>query len=316
MFRLLVASTRRSVGVVTAAGATVAAASYRVSKTKAEEVAASHEEEPLFEGQCLERQLYRPKVPYPAWDFSWDDGRDDDGVVKGGARTRHVLLIRHGQYDMSSKDDKLRILTPLGRRQADLTGQRLALLARGGLQTSNNEDDDDGEAAPVPQACPITAIYSSDMTRAKETAAIIARWFANSPEVILYDPDPLLNEALPSPVIPPRPEITETIAEVDEHHDRIEEAFQKYIAGRGEDTDDTSQDHSFKVLVCHGNVIRYFFCRALQLPPEAWLRMSTYNCSITYLVIYPSGRVSARMMGDTGHIPYEDTTFSGHYGYV
>lgn len=310
MFRLLVASIRRSVGVVSAAGVAVAGTSYRASKTKAEEETARNEEEPLFEGQCLERQLYRPKLPYPAWDFNWD-GRGDDGVAKKGTKTRHVLLIRHGQYDLSSKDDKLRILTPLGRRQADLTGQRLALLARGGLHTST-EDDVDGEVAPAPQACPITAIYSSDMTRAKETAAIIARWFVNCPQVILHEPDPLLNEALPSPMIPPRPEITETIAEVDEHHDRIEEAFQKYVAGRG----DITEDESFKVLVCHGNVIRYFFCRALQLPPEAWLRMSTYNCSITYLVIYPSGRVSARMMGDTGHIPYEDTTFSGHYGYV
>ena len=29
----------------------------------------------------------------------------------------------------------------------------------------------------------------------------------------------------------------------------------------------------------------------LQLPPEAWLRLSTFNCSLTILTIRPSGSV-------------------------
>ena len=37
----------------------------------------------------------------------------------------------------------------------------------------------------------------------------------------------------------------------------------------------------YDVVVCHGNVIRYMALRALQLPPEAWLRLCTFNCSIT-----------------------------------
>ena len=39
------------------------------------------------------------------------------------------------------------------------------------------------------------------------------------------------------------------------------------------------------VLVCHGNVIRYFVMRGLQLPPEAWLRQSLNNGSITQMYI-------------------------------
>lgn len=48
------------------------------------------------------------------------------------------------------------------------------------------------------------------------------------------------------------------------------------------------------VLLCRNNpadlsyrsVVRSFFmCRALQLPPEAWLRMAVFNCSITHIVI-------------------------------
>jgi serine/threonine-protein phosphatase PGAM5 len=78
----------------------------------------------------------------------------------------------------------------------------------------------------------------------------------------------------------------------------------------------TSQTrHEYSVIVCHGNVIRYFFMRALQLPPEAWLRLCTFNCSLTYFTIRPSGNVSCRTLGDIGHLDMERTTFSGHHGF-
>ena len=41
----------------------------------------------------------------------------------------------------------------------------------------------------------------------------------------------------------------------------------------------------YDIVVCHGNVIRFMALRALQLPPEAWLRLCTFNCSLTYLVV-------------------------------
>ena len=53
------------------------------------------------------RQLWQPKRPYPAWDSNWDQPNpnpshhnadaDADAVLTGV--TRHVILIRHGQYD-------------------------------------------------------------------------------------------------------------------------------------------------------------------------------------------------------------------------
>ena len=55
--------------------------------------------------------------------------------------------------------------------------------------------------------------------------------------------------------------------------------------------------------------------RALQLPPEAWLRLCTFNCSLTYLTIRPTGSVSCRMLGDIGHLPYQMSTFSQHRGF-
>ena len=49
----------------------------------------------------------------------------------------------------------------------------------------------------------------------------------------------------------------------------------------------TSTEHA--VVVCHGNVIRYFLCRGLQLPPTAWLHMTLPHCSVSYLHCRPSG---------------------------
>ena len=66
---------------------------------------------------------------------------------------------------------------------------------------------------------------------------------------------------------------------------------------------------------CNRNISRKFvslfvslhpsppYFRALQLPPEAWLRMSMYNGSVTWFTIRPSGRVSLRYHGDAGHMP-------------
>ena len=67
---------------------------------------------------------------------------------------------------------------------------------------------------------------------------------------------------------------------------------------------------SHEVIVCHANVIRYFICRALQLPPEAWLRISLKHASITWLTIRPDGRVSVRGVGEAGHFPPKMLTTS------
>ena len=122
-------------------------------------------------------------------------------------------------------------------------------------------------------------------------------------------------------MIPLRPDVPNAEKEIDENHERIENAFQKYI--HRSDSKDAENRDEFEVIVGHGNVIRYFFCRyvrvrrdytrfhlaprtalsllnsALQLPPEAWLRMGTFNCSITYIMIRPNGYCSVRMLGGT-----------------
>lgn len=247
-------------------------------------------------------------------------------------KTRHLLLIRHGQYDETYPEDSKRKLTELGIEQAKYTGQRIRQLFEGGFH-DDNDDVVDHSAVPMSQRgrCHIKAIHTSDMARAKETADIIQSYLPTS--IPRTEPDPLLNEALPSPMIPIRPDIPNASQEIDNNHDRIEQVFHKYVyrdmasapakrdgggGGGGGDSETATTDDvtdEFEIIVGHGNVIRYMFCRALQLPPEAWLRLSILNCSITYIVIRPNGIVGARMLGDIGHIPYNRSTFSNCYGY-
>jgi serine/threonine-protein phosphatase PGAM5 len=339
-FRSLFAAARKSTLSPALTVCTGSLALYYVSNTATlsrTHTEAAHEKkkdeddtDATFQG-CLKRQICIPKIQYPAWDYNWDGHMTSvstpervatpEGLreSKAAGKTRHIILVRHGQYDETHKEDGKRILTPLGRRQAIKTGQRLAILARGGMGGMDERFD-----AP----CKIKAIHQSDMARAKETALLIASWL---PDVPVVDPDPNLNEGIPAPMIPLRPDVPNVEQAVDADRDRIEEAFQKYIH-RSETTpsslslspeesnkdgtaDKNQVEQEFEIIVCHGNVIRYFFCRALQLPPEAWLRLSVFNCSLTYLMIHPNGYVQARMLGDVGHLDYDDTTFSGSHGF-
>lgn len=215
----------------------------------------------LFENQCLKRQMYVPKVPYPAWDYNWD-GKETPATSLEGHRqglhktvtgkTRHIILVRHGQYDESHKDDdQLQKLTPLGRLQAIRTGKRLKEMMQGAQHFDSKE---------FRGPCPIKAIHVSNMTRAKETAELIAAELGMS----VSTPDADLNEALPAPMIPIRPDITGATEEIDQHQNRIERAFQRYFYrnatregsneeenGEQNEGDDEDLDE-FAIIVCHG----------------------------------------------------------------
>ena len=87
---------------------------------------------------------------------------------------------------------------------------------------------------------------------------------------------------------------------------RIEAAFRKYIHRADPDQTQDSVD----ILVCHGNVIRYFVCRALQFPPEAWLRFAVHNGSITVMSVNKKGDVIVTALGESGHLPVDKLTFN------
>ncbi|KAF5923855.1 hypothetical protein HPG69_007486, partial [Diceros bicornis minor] len=186
--------------------------------------------------------------------------------------TRHIFLIRHSQYHVDASLEKDRTLTPLGREQAELTGLRLASL---GLKFNK--------------------IVHSSMTRAIETTDIISK---HLPGVRKVSTD-LLREGAP---IEPDPPVSHWKPEAVQYYEdgaRIEAAFRNYIHR----ADAKQQEDSYEIFICHANVIRYIVCRALQFPPEGWLRLSLNNGSITHLVVRPDGRVALRTLGDTGFMP-------------
>jgi len=234
------------------------------------------------------------------WDTNWDRREprtspsstkkqpESSGIRKGKTpvkrkviptASRHILLIRHGQYNDKGRNDMEHYLTTIGREQADITGARLATLD-----------------------LPYTSLTSSTMTRALETAAIIN---VHLPE-LSHMKDSVLREGLP--VIPSPDAIGEWNAKrLFSDGARLESAFRKYFHR----ADVAQQDDSFEIIVCHANVIRYFICRSMQFPPEGWMRLSLTNCSLTLITIEPNGHVLMEMMGDHGHMPSRDyITFS------
>ncbi|XP_050677341.1 serine/threonine-protein phosphatase Pgam5, mitochondrial isoform X2 [Leptidea sinapis] len=232
---------------------------------------------------------YSPSVK---WDNNWDH-REPESIVKPlksikakeedqnhyneeiekskSKAVRHLFLIRHGQYNIDGVTDQERTLTELGRKQADLTGKRLAEL--------NIKWD---------------LLVKSTMTRAQETAAIIAK---HLPSDIKVKDCQLIEEGAP---IPPEPPVGHWRPEPKFFQDsaRIEAGFRKYFhRAPPKQTEDT-----YTLIVCHANVIRFFVCKALQFPPEGWLRISLNHASITWISILPSGNVVLRTLGDTGHM--------------
>lgn len=93
---------------------------------------------------------------------------------------RHLLLIRHGQYNLDGATDKERILTELGREQAIMTGKRLKELQ-----------------------LPITNVVISTMTRAQETGKLILKQLDHLDNLVVEN-DSLIEEGAP---VPPEPKV-------------------------------------------------------------------------------------------------------------
>ncbi|EUB57298.1 Serine/threonine-protein phosphatase PGAM5, mitochondrial [Echinococcus granulosus] len=217
------------------------------------------------------------------WDYSWDSRQnsesDNSSISLKPKASRHILLVRHGQYHYAENDSECH-LTNLGRQQLDLTGRRLRQLN-----------------------FPYTRIFYSTMTRAIESTDEIIKHLPGVPAT----PCDLIREGAP---FPPEPAVfnwpPEGNVAFEEDGPRIETAFTNYIHR----AEPTQSEDSYEILVCHGNVIRYFVCRALQLPPEAWIRMSLDHGSLTWLTIRPTGTVSLRWLGNSGHMPPDKLSLS------
>jgi len=210
------------------------------------------------------------------WDWNWDGRRAEINRTRA---VRHIYLVRHGQYQTRVKDDDQKQLTDLGNEQADWAGRALAL-----------------------SKIPFTRVVQSGLIRAIQTATIVNKYvkFNN----IEQDSD--LNEGFP--FLPePSGRFLDDVAKgrLEVETERMERAFHRYIHRPLP----TQTEDSHELIVCHANVIRYFTCRALQLPADAWLRFNLFHCSITHLVFAADGRVICYGIGDVGHVPQERRSY-------
>lgn len=259
------------------------------------------------------------------WNSDWDGRAPPTSLttpVKTTGPIRHLLLIRHGQYNL---DDEEHGLTDLGREQSAKLGQRL-LSERLGLKK-----DRYGEVQVQ-----YSGIWVSTVTRARQTAEILSSYL---PDVPVQDPDPLLAEGKPT-VPHPTSQQPARPADIWEDSVRMEAGFRKFVhravdhkrlaekeakrekklkkelgegyvppekqeAERTESEKEPEPQRVYEIYVCHMNLIRYFVMRALQLPPEAWLRLRGDNAGITEIIIHPDGRVSLSRFADVGHLPIE-----------
>ena len=192
---------------------------------------------------------------------------------------RTIYLIRHGDYNHEDERDPDvgKELVPLGIAQAKLVASRLKSL-------------------PVK----ITSLISSTMTRARQTAMIINQEFSEL-ELQQYR---LIRECTPPTW---RIDIMkrEDPQELKNCMDSLEIAFKKFFIPSPDNEDRND------VIVCHGNVIRYFVTKVLNVNTLSWLQMSIGNCSLTIVRIKPDGTMKLDSFSDSGHIPLNMQTYTG-----
>jgi serine/threonine-protein phosphatase PGAM5 len=189
-------------------------------------------------------------------------------AVDAAPMARTIILVRHGAYQADPADPSPGPgLLPVGVAQAKLAASRLAEMPK------------------------FDAVLSSPMTRARETARVIAAEVSNGSLEIL----PELEECTPPTR---RKEITkdETAESMARCKARLDGLFsQRFVPAAG-----TARRELF---VAHGNVIRSMVIRALGVDPDAWLEMSVAHASITEILVEPDGRFKVISVGDVGHLP-------------
>ena len=142
---------------------------------------------------------------------------------------------------------------------------------------------------------PISAIHSSSLDRAKETALSIVEKFSG----IEIRSHHLLKEGLPyvpNSIIKER-RLDKQAIKLDK--ERMDKAYKAFFNGTKEEGD------KHVALICHGNIIRYFICKALNVPVEAWTKFEIFECSITIVKVKPNNLCIVQSFAEIGHIPIQ-----------
>ncbi len=190
--------------------------------------------------------------------------------------TKLIYLVRHGQEDRDNRPDELGgNLSTVGIAQAQATAEYLRYIA-------------------------FNAIYASTLRRADETVDIIAAYHPDLPvekTTELWESVPAVPANLQNMVkdLPPEQILAE--------QQRIAAAFDRFFAPSQGRNDEQA------LIVCHGNLIRYFVCRVLDAPIEMWVNLEIANCGITRIEVRPNGRLVLVAHNEHQHIPVKYHTY-------
>jgi serine/threonine-protein phosphatase PGAM5 len=186
----------------------------------------------------------------------------------------HLYLVRHGEQLDAEHGMPDGPLSPRGRRQAELLGERL-----GGIPFDN--------------------AWHSPLQRAAETAAIIAaKMPALNPE-----PSALLFDCIPSGPAPETPKIYDpffgsvTEAEIEAGSAQMADARAEFLRGHREDRHD--------LLITHNFVIGWFVREVLDAPAWRWVGINQANCGLTVLTQRAGRPWSLVTHNDLAHLPPE-----------
>jgi serine/threonine-protein phosphatase PGAM5 len=183
--------------------------------------------------------------------------------------TRTLILVRHGQYGIEDGGS----LTDLGREQARVTGGWIF-------------EHLDGQR--------IDALWSSTLPRARQTAGIIAQ--AVLPETSNGHSSKVRSVGVLREGIYSKVKGYEVPAsERQEDRERAEAAYARFFR--------TSRTDRLEIVVCHGNLIRYLVCKAIEVPVARWTRMNSNHCSLTRILVRDSGAVRVVSYNETAHLP-------------
>jgi serine/threonine-protein phosphatase PGAM5 len=189
---------------------------------------------------------------------------------------RTIIFVRHGQY--SSEPEKL---TKLGCKQAQLTAKALALLSP-------------------------SKIHCSTAPRAMETASIISQHTD-----LKFKAHDMFREGFLPGTVDFNKLVTAKLTAKEK-----KSFFAKAKAARA--TADLAFETLFKapqrgqtteLVVAHGNVIRHWVCKALNIPPEHWTKMDVSHTSLTTIRISKSGNITLLGFADIGHLPLKLRTY-------
>ncbi|VDM34351.1 unnamed protein product [Hydatigera taeniaeformis] len=279
------------------------------------------------------------KVPACEKRGTWNHNWDLDEAVSTPPPTQYrrlklIIFVRHGQYDTKGATPEQKVLTEVGWKQAVATGKRLRDLGYH-IDCIVHSDMIRAQQTAAGILSELDHVHLAetgilkvmDKSSALADQEIVIRCSPLSSKCCLLLESPLMAEGPPpiepEPNPPSRIKYLESLcpSELSERinaQNRIGLSFHHHVhrkpisetgglAFRGGPTG--RRPFEVVLFVGHANVFRYWICRALQLPPEAWLRISLPHGSITELLIeitpHSECTVTALRIGDDGHIPVE-----------